>query len=364
MTLHTIALFGSGKIGECIVGLLSRSGRYAVRVCDGDITRAQRIANQFPNSTAFHLDLDDERATLNLLKGAGATISALPFSCNVRVANLAKQAGVHYFDLTEDVATSSAIEVLSQGSSTVFMPQCGLAPGFISIAAADLMRSFDSVDTVKMRVGALPTYPSNRMKYNLTWSTDGLINEYCNLCEAIIDGKRQKVLPLEGYERFSLDGQEYEAFNTSGGLGTLCDSVDGKVRSLDYKSVRYPGHRDLIAFLMNDLRFQDNRAELKKIFERAIPSTRQDKCVIFVQVTGTQKGQLLQKAHVSTVYDQFVDSNHFGAIQVTTASGICVPLDLVLTGNLGADGGFVKSEQISLQTFLDHEFGVFYRSRS
>ncbi|MFX9180922.1 saccharopine dehydrogenase C-terminal domain-containing protein, partial [Acinetobacter baumannii] len=94
--------------------------------------------------------------------------------------------------------------------------------------------------------GALPLYPTNGLKYNLTWSTDGLINEYCNPCEAIVDGQMREVLPLEGLEHFSLDGLDYEAFNTSGGLGTLCETLEGRVDSLDYKTVRYPGHREIV----------------------------------------------------------------------------------------------------------------------
>ncbi len=93
------------------------------------------------------------------------------------------------------------------------MPQCGLAPGFISIVASHLLKWFEKLDTVRMRVGALPQFPTNALTYNLTWSTDGLINEYCNPCEAIYDGRRIEVLPLEGLEQFSLDGVPYEAFN-------------------------------------------------------------------------------------------------------------------------------------------------------
>ena len=120
-----------------------------------------------------------------------------------------------------------------------------------------------------MRVGALPQFPTNELKYNLTWSTDGLINEYCNPCEAIHDGKSIDVLPLEGLEHFSLDGVDYEAFNTSGGLGTLCETLEGQVRELNYKTVRYPGHRDLMAFLMNELRLSERRELLKDILENA-----------------------------------------------------------------------------------------------
>src|SRR5262249_26246419 len=146
----------------------------------------------------------------------------------------------------------------------IFMPQCGLAPGFVSIVAQHLVDSFESLDTVYMRVGALPQFPSNALMYNLTWSTDGLINEYCNLCEAIHHRRRIEVLPLEGVEHFSLDGVRYEAFNTSGGLGTLCDSLEDRVRELNYKTIRYQGHRDLMTFLVNDLRLSERRHLLKE----------------------------------------------------------------------------------------------------
>src|SRR5690606_12924779 len=107
-------------------------------------------------------------------------VSALPFFLNVPVARAAREAGLHYFDLTEDVETTRQVMQIAAGARTAFMPQCGLAPGFVSIAAYDLARRFDSVETVRMRVGALPQFPTNALNYNLTWSTDGLINEYCN----------------------------------------------------------------------------------------------------------------------------------------------------------------------------------------
>src|SRR5260370_18295378 len=127
-----------------------------------------------------------------------------------------------------------------------------------------------------MGVGGLAEVPTNALKYNLTWSIDGLINEYCQPCEAIRDGSTQWVQPLEGLEHFSLDGTEYEAFNTSGGLGTLCETLAGRVETLDYKSVRYPGHRDLIQFLLEDLRLSSVRDTLNSIMRRSVPSTSLD----------------------------------------------------------------------------------------
>jgi saccharopine dehydrogenase-like NADP-dependent oxidoreductase len=359
--MHTVALFGAGKIGEAISALLASSGRYTVRVCDGDINRAKAIAQQWKSCEAHQLSLADPASIKALLQGCSLVMSALPFACNKTVAQAAADVGVHYADLTEDVDTSHFIASLATKSSVCFIPQCGIAPGFVSIAAAHLVKLFDKVDSVKMRVGALPIYPTNRLKYNLTWSTDGLINEYCNPCEVILDGRLIKVPPLEGYERFSLDGDEYETFHTSGGLGTLCHTLHGKVRELNYKTIRYPGHRDLVAFLLEDLRFHDDRDSLKKILERSLSTTKQDKCMILVEATGYDQGRFCQKTYASTVYNQVIFGQHFGAIQATTAAGICGVIDLLLEGQFKGKRGLIKTEEIPLLDFLGTEFGRIFR---
>jgi saccharopine dehydrogenase-like NADP-dependent oxidoreductase len=359
--MFTVAVFGSGKIGECICALLTGSGRYKVRMCDVDQARAEQVAKMCPGSEGKLLTLDDAAGTAKLLDGAQAVISALPYYCNQQVAALAVQKGVHYFDLTEDVQTTRKVIELAKNAPVALMPQCGLAPGFISIAAFHLASQFDQVVHAKLRVGALPMYPSNKLKYNLTWSTEGLINEYGNLCEAIIDGKKQMILPLEGYETFSLDGNDYEAFNTSGGLGTLCETLAGKVRHLDYKTIRYVGHRDLMQFLMFELGFNEDRDTLRKVFERSIPFTPQDKIVIRAEVQGLIGKRLVQKTYASVVYNAKVGKHHFGGIQITTAAGVCAPLDLILTEKIGKRKGMVRCEEISLPILLENEFGSYFK---
>lgn len=358
--MHTIALFGAGKIGESITALLTSSGRYRVKVCDGDLDAAVRLAQAWPNAEPHLLDISDKSSVMKLLGGCSAVLSALPFSCNAMIAEAASDCGVNYADLTEDVKTTQYVAKVALRSKNWFMPQCGLAPGFISIAGAHLISLFDSVDTLNLRVGALPLYPTNKLKYNLTWSTVGLINEYCNPCEVIKDGQITTVPPLQGNEMLSLDGDEYEAFNTSGGLGTLCHSLLGQVRQLGYKTIRYPGHRDLMAFLLNELRYTDDRDSLRAVFERSIPTTTQDKCIILAEAKGTIGGRYVQKTYASTVYHQNIAGRHFGAIQVTTAAGICGAVDLALSGALGARKGLLKVEEINLKTFLANEFGRYF----
>lgn len=359
--MYTIAIFGAGKIGEAAVSLLAESPRYTVRICDGRLERAQAVAALSPNATAHQLTLADTVGTEELLRGCDAVLSALPFSCTLAVAERAVAAGVHYFDLTEDVATAQTIYELFKDAPSACMPQCGLAPGFISIAGAHLLRSFDAVDSATLRVGALPIYPTNRLKYNLTWSTDGLINEYIQDGRAIAEGVLVHTKALEGYERFTLDGDEYEAFNTSGGLGTLAQSFLGKIRSLEYKSIRHIGHCELMKFLLHDLRFAADRQTLKQVFERSIPTTAQDKVLIFAEATGSTNGYLRQRTYASTIYNCVVNRKHLSAIQLTTAAAALAAIDLVVTKTIQKTSGFLKSEDISLFDFLDNEFGAHFR---
>lgn len=270
--MYNVAILGIGKIGSAIAKLLYHSGDYNISIGDIDPRSLECLTESIPVDT-FVVDVTDEEAISAKLQGCDAIVSACPYWLNAGIARAAAKAGASYFDLTEDVETTRSVRAITETASEnlIFAPQCGLAPGFISILAHHLCSGFEKLDEVKMRVGALPQYPSNRIAYNLTWSTEGLINEYCNPCEVIRNGLLCEVLPLEEIEHFALDGVQYEAFNTSGGLGTLCETLTSSVGSLNYKSVRYPGHRDLMAFLTRELRLSDRRELLKEILENVIP---------------------------------------------------------------------------------------------
>jgi saccharopine dehydrogenase-like NADP-dependent oxidoreductase len=353
-----VLLLGAGNIGEAIAALLSSSGKYNVTVCDQDISLAQKVASFFPNCVSQSCNVTDTLSLRYLLKDHIAVLNALPFHLNQYVVSAAIGGGVHYFDLTEDVKSTETTRLNALNATSIVMPQCGLAPGFVSISAAYLASLFDSVESIKIRVGALPLYPSNRLKYYISWSIDGLINEYGNWCEIIRDGRREKVLPLEGHESLSIDGESFEAFNTSGGIGSLCETFENKVQNINYKSIRYHGHHALMVFLMEDLQLNHNRPLLKELLEKTIPSTNQDVCVIFVEVDGLIDNKLKQKSYVAKVYNQFIGQRHFSAIQVCTASSICAALDITLNGALGDRKGYLKNEDIPLPLFLDNEFGM------
>jgi len=358
--MKSILLIGAGKIGRMIARFLTETGEYRVRVADAFPDPLKRLKERVDVDT-LTLDARDPAAVDAALAGTDAVISALSYHFNEGVAQAAARCRVSYFDLTEDVASTRAIRTLAAQAKAgqIFMPQCGLAPGFISIIAAHLFEQFEETDIVRMRVGALPQFPTNMLKYNLTWSTDGLINEYCNPCDVIHEGVTGESLPLEGLEAFSLDGVDYEAFNTSGGLGTLCETLDGRVRELNYKTIRYPGHRSLIRFLLEELRLQERRPLLKEILENSVPITLQDVVITFCSVTGRRRGQLVQLSDARKIYSQEIGHEMWSGIQVTTAAAICAAVDLHFQGLLPGQG-FVKQEEIKLTDFLANRFGKHY----
>lgn len=374
--MKDILVIGGGKIGTVVADLLAHPPApsahptqaypaYRVTLADrsevqlADWMRTHRAAHPRSSAQTLVLDVTDTAALRRALAGQFAVLSAAPYHLTARVAEAACEEGVHYLDLTEDVASTRRIRELAPNARTALIPQCGLAPGFISIVAADLARQFDSLDAVRMRVGALPVYPSNALNYNLTWSTEGVINEYCEPCEAIVDGQPREVPALEEREEFSLDGVLYEAFNTSGGLGTLCETLAGKVRTLNYRTIRYPGHAAIMKALLHDLRLRDRRDVLKDILEQAIPSTQQDVVIVFVTVSGMKNGHLEQATYARRIYSHVLAGQMHSAIQITTASSLCTLLDLLAEGRLPQQG-FVRQEDVRLPDFLANRFGRVY----
>src|SRR3990167_4562092 len=250
-----ILIIGAGNIGTAIAHLLQNHADYKVVLADRIFSHA--LDKKIKTETC---DVNDDAAFTALLKSHSfsAVISSLPYHANVMIAKKARE--------------------------------------------YNLMQGYDEIDSVLLRVGALPQFPNNALQYALTWSTDGLINEYGNPCEAIVDGQYTIVEPLDHLENIIIDGVAYEAFNTSGGLSTMWKSCIGKVKNLNYKTLRYPGHCEKIKFLMNDLKLNKHRDILKTIFEDAIPKTQQDVVVVYVSLIGKKNNKISEVSYAKQLY--------------------------------------------------------------
>ncbi|MBY0379761.1 MAG: saccharopine dehydrogenase NADP-binding domain-containing protein [Burkholderiales bacterium] len=359
MSKHKILIMGGGKIGITVAGLLTRTGDYISYI--GDINPPHSLPTPYQNLINFHkLNIENPTEIIDFIRTnqIGGIVSCLPYNLTIEVAKIAHTCGINYFDPTEDVETTTAVNELAKNSKGNFAPQCGLAPGFISIAANSLMSGFEDIDYVKMRVGALTQNTSNSLNYAFTWSVDGVVNEYIRPCLVIENGERKLKPALADLETIIVDNFHYEAFNTSGGAGSLVDSYAGKVKNMNYKTMRYPGHCNKMSFILNDLRLKETPELAKSILSKVIPHSQDDKVVVCVAVQGNKNGMLTEKTYTNTLFPMTVDGNTYTAIQMTTATAICTIIDLVMHEKKLS--GLIKQEEVSLDEFLSNRFGAYY----
>lgn len=351
--MKKIAVIGLGKVGSLVAVLLNQS--FEVKGFDKMI----RESFSFPTAA---LKITDSKALHSTLRDFDAAVACLPYQYNLAVARAAYELGLHYFDLTEDVDTTAEIIEMSKTSKTLLAPQCGLAPGFIGIIGSHLIQKFTKLRDVELRVGALPRYPNGLLGYSFNWSPAGVINEYLNDAEIIEKGERKFMPSLTGVETINIEGQEYEAFTTSGGLGTLCKTLEGRVDTLNYKTIRYPGHNKLMRFLLFELLLKDNRSLVEEILTQAKPPVKEDLVHVYAVVEGWKGKTIFREEFFQTYLPQEISGQTYRAISWTTAAAICSVIELVQQGRL-KNCGFLKQEDINLEDFLSTTYGQLYRNQ-
>lgn len=344
MGFDKVAVLGLGKVGQLAATFLHHAG-FQVTGID---QRAPRDDGGFDVHT---VDIADPAVLRAELATNDAVLSCLPYHLNKMVAGVAHELGLHYFDLTEDVSTTQTILELSATAKGVMAPQCGLAPGFVGIVAASQVESFDVCRAVRMRVGALPQHPTGLLGYAFNWSPEGVVNEYLNDCEVIEEGQRKWVSPMEWRESLYVNGVKLEAFTTSGGLGTMCDTYHGRVVNIDYKTIRYPGHMELMNFFFHELLMREERDLAGRILTHAKPPVNDDVVYIHVSSEGRINEQLKRVEFVRAYMPREVDGIHRTAIAWTTAGSVAAVIEMVRNGSLPQQG-FIKQEQIDLDAFL------------
>jgi saccharopine dehydrogenase-like NADP-dependent oxidoreductase len=351
--LESILVIGLGKVGTLVGILLQKTG---FNVFGVDLHEKADL----PLETK-ELDVADITQIVEMMKQYDAVVSCLPYQFNLEIATQACRHAIHYFDLTEDVHTTKEIIKLSESAKSILAPQCGLAPGFIAIVGASLIENFDKIRTLKLRVGALPQHPTGLLGYAFNWSPEGVVNEYLNDCEVIEDGVHKWVSPMEWIEKLVINGIQLEAFTTSGGLGTMCESYLGRIENLDYKSIRYPGHVKLMNFFFHELLMRENRKTAGEILTNAKPPVEQDVVYIHVSTEGWQDKRLIHDEFVKAYYPVKFGDRSWSAISWTTAASVCAVVEMVRNGSI-MNKGFVKQEMISLQEFLKTNNGRLYSS--
>lgn len=351
--MQIIAVLGLGKVGTLAAELLHEAG-FEVRGFD-----AAMPVRDLP-FTVQSIDVADGPTLTTALQSVDGVLSCLPYHLNTGVAQAAHAAGIHYFDLTEDVPTTKAIIELSKTAKGLMAPQCGLAPGFVGIVGASLIAQFDDCRSCKMRVGALPQHPTGLMGYSFNWSPEGVVNEYLNDCEVIEDGQIKWVSAMEWLEKLFIGGTELEAFTTSGGLGTMCETYKDSVPNMDYKTMRYPGHVRLMNFFFHELLMRERRQEAGQILVNAKPPVDDDVVYVHVSAEGKIAGRLFRREFVRAYYPIEIAGLERTAIAWTTASSVVAVIEMVRDGKLPQQG-FLKQEDIPLEAFLETRTGASYK---
>jgi saccharopine dehydrogenase-like NADP-dependent oxidoreductase len=344
MALQKIAVLGLGKVGTLAAKLLHGNG-FDVTGFD---SRAPREALPFRVQA---VDLLSDAGIATATHAFDAVLSCLPYRLNTRIAQAAHANGMHYFDLTEDVPTTKAIIDLSGTARGLMAPQCGLAPGFVGIVGADQVRVFETCRSLRLRVGALPQNPTGLMGYAFNWSPEGVVNEYLNDCEVIEEGVRKSVSSMEWIETVYVEGVKLEAFTTSGGLGTICETFHGVVANIDYKSMRYPGHMRLMNFFFHELLMRERRELAGEILTHAKPPVNDDVVYIHVSSEGTLDGRLQRREFVRAYRPIELAGAAQTAIAWTTSASVVSVIQLVRDHQLPQQG-FLKQEQVPLEKFL------------
>lgn len=273
-----IAVIGGGRLGEAVALTLQSGGAYGVSVFESHDERLKSLAEN--GVECRHVGSSLRSAIERDLDGVSVVVSVASAAVSPEIARLACEAGCHYVDATEDAATRSAVMEIAKGSNKAFAIGCGLAPGLISALLEDVLSRCGAQHEVTAFVGVLPETATNRLGYANLWGLDGLMAEYFGACKALVDADVAELPPLTEHEDLVVQGQTFEAFTTSGSVDDIVERYRGRLGGLVFKTLRHPGHLDLIRFLLDDLRLSERRYMFRNLMMNGLPQLSGDMVVV------------------------------------------------------------------------------------
>jgi lysine 6-dehydrogenase len=308
--LVRLAVLGAGMMARAVTSDLVRQDDVEeVLAVDSEPEPLRKLKSAIlsPKVRAVRLDVRERESLVRLLEPCTAAVSCVPYFLNLELARVAVASKCHFCDLggsNDIVRAELTLSPKAKRAGVAVIPDCGLAPGLVSILAVDGIDRLDSTETVCIRVGGLPRRPKPPLNYRIVFSAHGLINEYTEPCVVLRRGRIATVPPLAGLERlrFPAPFTRLEAFTTSGGASTLPWTLKGKVRNLDCKTIRYPGHCEQVKLLF-DLGLASKeptklgssrvvpRQVLAKLLEKKLGFEHDDVILMRVDVLGRKDGK-------------------------------------------------------------------------
>ena len=363
-----IAVIGAGLMGRAVTYDLSRAdGVEKIGLYDIDFGLAREIATRFGNEKAVagEIDAGDIDRTAEILAEYDACISAVTYRYNPELTRAAIKSKTHFFDLggnNDVVRVQFQMDEEAKAADVIVVPDCGLAPGMVSILAAAGVKEFDKVGSLKIRVGGLPQNPRPPLNYQIVFSSEGLINEYWEPAVILEKGEKKVVNPMTGLEELEFDGiGKLEAFYTSGGASTLPETFKGVIDNLDYKTIRYPGHCQVFKPMLEiglasrgEVKIGEisvePRAVFMKILEKTLTYNDPDMVLVRLTFEGTKEGT--EGKLVYEIIDRQDTRTGLTSMMRTTAFPVAIIAWMACSGKITHRGVIPQEIAVEPQFFI------------
>lgn len=365
-----ILILGSGRMGLGAAYDLAHNseGVERITVADVDEGRARAVAETVGGGrvSPAQLDVEDDAGVERLMRGHDAAVSCVPYFHNLRLARAAVRAGTNFCDLGGNnavVDAELALDAEARAAGVNLIPDCGLAPGMVSVLAAHGAARFDRLDELHIRVGGLPQNPKPPLDYQIVFSVEGLINEYVERARVIRGGRIVEVESMTEVEALDFPAPlgRLEAFQTSGGTSTLPETFLGRVRELDYKTIRYPGHCERFKLLI-DLGLASSeetevggarlapRRLLGELLYRHLPADEPDLVLVRLEFAGASGGEARRLRY--DIIDRHDERTGLSAMMRTTAFPASIIAQMMARGEIGQKGAVPQERCVPAQAFV------------
>ena len=364
-----ILVLGAGRMGHgAAFDLIHNSpGVESVTIADFDLKKAEAVAEQVGTDriTAHHVDAGNQSDVARLMAHHDAAISCVNYWYNESLSRAAIDTNTHLCDLGGNnyvVDSQLALDEEAKAAGVSIIPDCGLAPGMVSILAMHGAAKFDTVDEIHIRVGGLPQDPQLPLNYQLVFSVEGLINEYVEVARVIRDGKIIEVPSMTELESLEFDGfPPLEAFQTSGGTSTLPDTFLGKIKELDYKTIRYAGHCDKFKTMIDlglcssdEILVDYQKVKPRKVFgdllQKYLPADGPDYVLVRLDFVGVKDDS--SKTLRYDIVDKHDDSTGLSAMMRTTAFPASIIAQMMARGDVLTRGATPQEKAIDPDKFV------------
>jgi lysine 6-dehydrogenase len=364
-----VLVLGAGRMGFGAVFDLIRNSDDVelVTVADADQSKLDEVSSKIdsPKLKTERLDVSKYEATVSLMNRHDSAISCVNYWYNLELSRIAIETMTNFCDLGGNntiVDQQLALDREARSSGINIIPDCGLAPGMVSVLAAHGSKRFDKVDEIHIRVGGLPQKPKTALEYQLVFSVEGLINEYVEKARLIRGGEIMEIESMTEVEELSFDGfPALEAFQTSGGTSTLPDTFSGKVRELDYKTIRYAGHCEKFKMMIDlGLCSSDGvnvdgveikpRRLLAGLLEDYLPADEPDYVLIRLDFAGSSDGSERRLRY--DIVDKQDEVNGLSAMMRTTSFPASIIAQMMARGDVSERGATPQETVIDTDKFV------------